>query len=256
MKSSIILVALLSLTAAKSVEDALLKNGLQSKFKDERNSLEGDKLTAINTEINEFVDKICENFPAFAEKSKLEPILLDNIKQQFLTASIELTHGKLNGLSHVYRDGDVTVTYDRNANIITLNLPLLFKKLSFTYDYHVVVFLVGPTGGLTGSIDNFRLSINLSLDLNKYQAKLNKIKTSNSGHITVKFDGHLSDVILNIMSQFVTTALHPILQGFIEAIVKNASNKVVDGVNKVIDEILNPDVIKNFDLTQYQQYLR
>ncbi|XP_028139250.1 uncharacterized protein LOC114333559 isoform X2 [Diabrotica virgifera virgifera] len=208
MKSSIILVALLSLTAAKSVEDALLKNGLQSKFKDERNSLEGDKLTAINTEINEFVDKICENFPAFAEKSKLEPILLDNIKQQF------------------------------------------------TYDYHVVVFLVGPTGGLTGSIDNFRLSINLSLDLNKYQAKLNKIKTSNSGHITVKFDGHLSDVILNIMSQFVTTALHPILQGFIEAIVKNASNKVVDGVNKVIDEILNPDVIKNFDLTQYQQYLR
>ncbi|CAH1260583.1 unnamed protein product [Diabrotica balteata] len=250
MKSSLILVALLSLTAAKSVDqNALLKNG----FGDVRNSLESDELTA---RINEFVDRICDNFPAFAEKQKLEPIVLQDIKQHFLTASIELTHGKISGLSHVYRDGNVTVTYDHDANIVTLNLPIFFKKISFTYDYHVVVFLVGPKGGLTGSIDNFRLSINLSLDLNTYQAKLNKIKTSNSGHITVKFDGHLTDAILNILSQFVTTALHPILQGFIEAIVKIASTNVVDSVNKVIDEILHPDVIKNFNFAQYQQYLR
>ncbi|KAJ8957615.1 hypothetical protein NQ314_006518 [Rhamnusium bicolor] len=161
---------------------------------------------------------------------------------QFLTASISLSNGLLHGVSTIKRSDDVEVTYSSTARKLELHLPIVFSNLNFTYDYHLIILLIGPKGSMTGKIKNFKMDLRISFDFNTYQAKVESIKTTDTGHVDLIFHGNaILDLVVNILSEFVTTILHPLIVLVIEGIVKSVANEVVDAVNVFIDGVLHPN---------------
>ncbi|KAJ8944891.1 hypothetical protein NQ314_009347 [Rhamnusium bicolor] len=128
--------------------------------------------------------------------------------ENFLTASVTLTNGLLHGISTIKRSDDVELIYSSNGRLLELYLPIAFTNLYFTYDYHLIILLIGPRGSLTGKIENFSMDLKLSFDFNTYHAEVESVSTRNTGGI--------------------------------EGIVRSVADEIVDAVNSFLDGVLHP----------------
>ncbi|CAH1117806.1 unnamed protein product [Phaedon cochleariae] len=206
---------------------------------------EGDTgvITAV---VNNYADRLFQHIQTFAVSHSLDPVYLDDISENFLGSSLTLKNGTLNGISTISRYNDVKVTYQHNTRKLVTEFPLIFSKLNFVYQYHVLVLFIGPKGEMTGNIDNFKANVQLSFDFNTYTAKIEKLTTMDSGHISLTFHGQgLVDLVVNILSEFVTTILHPLLTAIIEGRVKDAASATVNQVNNFIGNLLHPNSTHN-----------
>lgn len=60
--------------------------------------------------------------------------------------------------------------------------------------------------------------------------------------ISLTFDGHgIVDSVINILSKFVTTILHPFLESFIESKLESVADGIVAKVNEDIEHFLHPN---------------
>ncbi|CAH1110265.1 unnamed protein product [Psylliodes chrysocephalus] len=210
-----------------------------------------NEAAGITAQINEFMDKLFPNLSKFCVSHNLDPAPLNDIKQKFLAASIAFDKGKLHGISTLTRNGDVTVRYQSNIKTLTFNVPIIFSDLSFTYDYLVKVIIAKYSGDLIGEIENLKMYIQLSFNLNTLTAKVDQLKTTHSGQTSLKIHGHITDAIVNIMSKFVTTVLNPIIQKVLEGLVQRAANNVVTNVNDLIHNITHPNDTTMYKFLQY-----
>ncbi|CAG9853627.1 unnamed protein product [Phyllotreta striolata] len=237
MKGFTLLVAISAVSYASALEDQIkdvnvIDSGLFSPFESGAGII-----TAI---VNDYVDKLLPNIAKFAIKHELDPAPLGNIVQNFLVAKINLSDGQLHGISGIERNGDVMVSYSNiNDNRLSLQLPLKFSNLSFTYNYDIQVLIPHIIGELEGVIENFKFYLELEFDFKNFKASIAELKTTDSGHISFITHGNITDFIFNILSQFVTTILHPLIQGIIEGIIKGVANNIVNDVNEIIQTILN-----------------
>ncbi|KAJ8983129.1 hypothetical protein NQ317_014704 [Molorchus minor] len=196
----------------------------------------------ITAVVNEFADKIFANIHSYAVLHELDPIALANVSQEFLTASLTLTNGSLHGMSNINRTKDVEITYRSAARECEIYFPIRLSKLQFTYDYHMIILLIGPQGVITGKINNFEMDVKLHFDFKTYHAKVLEVSTKNSGHVDLYFDGNgILDLVVDILSEFVTTILHPLIALVIEGNIKDVANLVVNVVNEAIDNTLFPN---------------
>ncbi|VEN50336.1 unnamed protein product [Callosobruchus maculatus] len=187
------------------------------------------------------MDRVFENVHNFAIKSGLDPTPLQNLSQKFLTEHVTLKHGLLHGISTLKREKSVELKYSHDKKILTIEFPIVFSNLSFTYDYELQLLLVKHTGGMTGLIKDFTMEIVLQFDFNTYQAALLKSSVLKTGSITLTFQKHILDIVINILSNFVTLILKPVIVLVIQGIVAAVGGKLVDVVNHVIDHILHPN---------------
>ncbi|XP_023018158.2 uncharacterized protein isoform X1 [Leptinotarsa decemlineata] len=245
MKKFVILAAFFTFSfAAEFQENGLeiqldrdLADTFLSEFEEKLKSNNNGEIIAI---CNEYADKLFVDIGKFAVSHELDPVPLPDMNEHFLGSSISLSKGHLNGISTIKRYNDVKLSYQHSLKKLTMELPIIFSNLNFTYHYHIILLLVGPEGGMTGKIEKFSIKINMEFDFNTYTAKANDVKTTNSGSVDLTFDGQgIIDWALDIISKFVTTILYPIILGVIEGITKGITNNIVDSVNKLIDAIIH-----------------
>ncbi|KAG5884351.1 hypothetical protein JTB14_024429 [Gonioctena quinquepunctata] len=241
MKTIFIIFTVLTFSLANVIEfkiDEDLANEFLQKYEDGLISSDGGEIVAV---VNEFTDTLFSHVGPFCVNNKLDPANLSDISQSFLGASIKLSKGLLIGISTLARYDDVEVSYEHSHKTLELSLPILFSDLHFTYHFNVILLLVGPDGDMTGTIKDFKANVKLTFDFNTYTAKLQKLSIPNSGDISLTFQGHgIVDSVINILSKFVTTVIHPILTAFIEGIVKNVALSIVTSVNTFVNETLHP----------------
>ncbi|KAG5870613.1 hypothetical protein JTB14_028574 [Gonioctena quinquepunctata] len=194
----------------------------------------------IIANVDNFTDILFLNIRKFAISHRLKPLTLGDVKENFLASSVELTKGTLNGLSILKRYDNVTVKYKHDLKKLEIDLPIWFSDLHFYYHYHVILLLMGPEGNMMGLIPNFKVHLKLSFDFNTNRAQLEQVKVTNSGFIELFFEGGILDEVSEILSQFVTVILHPILIGIIERNIKTVANTIVTDVNTFIDGMLHP----------------
>ncbi|CAH0557912.1 unnamed protein product [Brassicogethes aeneus] len=127
--------------------------------------------------------------------SSLDPLDIPGYDQKFLGEETKLSKGKLHGLSTLHRYKDCIITYERTEDVLTVQIPIQFNDISFTYDYLIKVILIPYKGGVTGKMTNFRMNYVFSLDLNTYHVALKTSEITHSGfkkfnslyRITMKF---------------------------------------------------------------------
>ncbi|KAF7287561.1 hypothetical protein GWI33_005925 [Rhynchophorus ferrugineus] len=204
-----------------------------------------DKLAVGDTNeviaiLNNYTDKLLPNIHTFAVDNELDPIKLDDYSNWFLTASITLTNGSIGDFSEIERNGDVKLSYSSESKVLDLVVPIKLNDIYFKYNYHVIILLIGPKGVMTGKIRDLTMEIELEFDFDDYQATCKEADVKSSGHIDVTFDGGLIEIVVNILSELTTTILHPLLVLIIQGTVKSACNAIVDSINDIINNILNP----------------
>ncbi|XP_060518497.1 uncharacterized protein LOC132697206 [Cylas formicarius] len=211
--------------------------GLLPKYVYDSKSLTASLLTAL---VNNAADKLFDNIGVYALSNGLDPIALADVDQTLLGSGVRLTEGSFSGVSSFARNGNVSVTYSPDTKVLTLSLPIKFDKLSFSYKYKVSVVLISYNGVITGTISDVRVDVAVSFDFNTYKAKVESLKMTNTGKIDVTFDSGITGVVINILSELVTTVLHPLLVQIIQSTVFGVVNDVVDSVNDAIDGIFTP----------------
>ncbi|XP_018579807.1 uncharacterized protein LOC108917602 [Anoplophora glabripennis] len=246
MKVFILLTTVFALSMANEILDVKnmtvknLKSKLDKKLVDKiLNKYEAGEITAL---INEYSHTVFMNIENYALENNLDPLALDDMKRNFLESSITLTNGRLSGIATIDRADDVTISYSSDARTLEIDLPIIFTNLAFAYDYHVVILLIGPKGSLEGAIHGFRINIKLQFDFNTYHVKVTELTTSNKGHLALTFHGNgVVDVVVNILTEFATTVLQPLIAQIIHKTVTDVGDKVVQVANDAIDDFLNPD---------------
>ncbi|XP_028139247.2 uncharacterized protein LOC114333557 [Diabrotica virgifera virgifera] len=198
-------------------------------------------VSGITANMNEYAEKIFFNIGRYALTHGLDPVNIANVTEDFMLASIKFKNGKLHGISTLKRYQDVLANYVHSSRTLIVTLPIEFVDLKFTYDYDVRIFGLGPSGSMDGEIKEFKFYLQFSLDLEHFVLSIKQLKTTDSGHISVQFHGNITDIIVNILSEFITTFLHPLLQGIIEAIIKLIAGGVVSEINKLLQQLVNPN---------------
>ncbi|CAG9829929.1 unnamed protein product [Diabrotica balteata] len=211
---TIFLLGVISLTHGFDTE-FLTANGklkLAKLVKYEPENFENYEDSGITANLNEYAEKIFYNVGRYALTHGLDPIDIANITEDFKLAMIKLTHGRLQGISTLKRYQDVLANYQHSTKTLTVTLPIEFADLKFTYDYDVRILGLGPSGSMDGEIQEFKFYLQFALDLEKFVVSIKQLKTTDSGHISVQFHGNITDIIANLLSEFITTILHPLLQ--------------------------------------------
>ncbi|XP_060517154.1 mitochondrial chaperone BCS1 isoform X3 [Cylas formicarius] len=101
-----------------------------------------ERSATIILEINEYVDAIFEQLKSIIIRSGLDPTQLsDETLKLFPTGKITLTNGWLQDVSSLSRYDDAEISYNTKTRKATISLPINFKALLFTYNYHTKVLL-------------------------------------------------------------------------------------------------------------------
>ncbi|CAG9829928.1 unnamed protein product [Diabrotica balteata] len=210
----------------------------------------------ITAELNEYAEKLLSYVAKYAVNHDLEPIAITDIAQDFLLANFKLTQSELRGISTIERYDDVFVSYKHNTKVLSLIIPIEFIDLSFMYHYEIHVLGMGPIGELIGDIKQFKFYLSFDFDIPNLKASINKLEVTDCGQISVTASGNPGDFIFNLISEFVTTILHPLIQGIIEVIIKNAATQVVKDINELLYNITHPtNSTINQISSQYSQYI-
>ncbi|XP_057663640.1 uncharacterized protein LOC130898389 [Diorhabda carinulata] len=216
-------------------------------------SLRGAGITA---NLNEFAEKLFTNIETYAVANGFDPSPLNNVSANLVLVDVELTNGTLHGISTLDKYDDVLVSYTHDDRTLTITLPITFTKLGFEYNYALHIMGIGPSGTMDGQISKFKFYLELCFDIANLEFSIKELRTTDSGHISVHWHGNITDIILNILSEFVTTILHPLIQGVIEGIIKTVASRVVDDINQVLYDITHPSntTINISDITKFTQY--
>ncbi|XP_028139245.1 uncharacterized protein LOC114333556 [Diabrotica virgifera virgifera] len=210
----------------------------------------------IIAQLNEYAQKLLSSLAKYAVNHDLEPIAIADVAEDFLLANFKLTKGELRGISTIERYDDVYVAYKHTTKTLSLVIPIEFLDLTFMYNYEIHVLGMGPKGEMTADIKKFKFYLSFDFDIPNLKASINTLKVEDCGQISVTVDGNPGDFIFNLISQFVTTILHPLIQGIIEGIIKSVASQVVDDINEMLYNMTHPtNSTVNQISSQFSQYV-
>ncbi|XP_019873964.2 uncharacterized protein LOC109602077 [Aethina tumida] len=207
-----------------------------------RAALDKSDLRGTQAIINDYADKLFQNLDKLIYNSTLDPLGLPVFDQSFLGSEVKLDQGKLTGLSSMHRYKDMILTYESSTRILTLTAPIQFDEIKFTYNYLVKVLFIPYSGGMTGKLTNFKMNYVFAFDFKNYHISLKASEIMNSGHIDLTFSGHIIDIVINLLSELVSTVLHPIIVTTIQVAFNLIINNIVNTINDLIDSIFHNDI--------------
>jgi len=197
-------------------------------------------LTAYSVELVRRLDKLLI-------AGGFDPLQLANQNISLVGGSLNLTHGYVEEVSSLNISGPVLVKYTSATKIIELTLPLSFKSLLISYDYHAAVLIVKVNGGAQAKVSNVKLNLHLGFNFTNYLAFVDKASVSDSGSITIKFTGlGLLDYLIDILGDALTIVLHGVILGIVDRIIDSPVHDIVNVFNKVIDVLLERNTTLTF----------
>ncbi|XP_050309178.1 uncharacterized protein LOC126745389 [Anthonomus grandis grandis] len=203
----------------------------------------GGEVTAghIEADVTDYVIKIMKNLQNVIVQLGLDPMGLSNQTIKLIpTGKLDIYDGWLSDLSTINISDSVLVRYTQETDILDLTLPLAFKSLLITYDYHVKIVLLSIKGTIDAKIKQVKCNLRLGFNLTSYHAFVDDVDITDSGTITFKFTGlGLLDWIINLLTGVLTTLFHSIILGVINAVIYVPVNSIVDVINTAIDNVFH-----------------
>ncbi|KAK9876553.1 hypothetical protein WA026_013928 [Henosepilachna vigintioctopunctata] len=193
-----------------------------------------DRSTFIAT-VNDFSNKLLANFDKLVKKQKMDPLKMGELKESFLFGSLKLSDIHLNGMSTVYRSGQASIEYEKDSEQLTINIPIGLKNVEFGCDYKARVFLIGPSGKVTGGVTNIEVTTSIMIDFNAYRAIVRNFEIVKSGHISVNFHGNpLTDWVVNIMMNATTMMFKGIILTALDLVIGGSMSKAVEEIDDLL----------------------
>ncbi|XP_060517351.1 uncharacterized protein LOC132696509 [Cylas formicarius] len=205
----------------------------------------------IQAQMNNYTDQILGNVKKLIVEAGLDPM---ELSQEVLglppLGSVTLSNGWLQETSTISRYNDVIISYNSETKIMQLTLPLSFKTLLATYDYHAQALLLGVSGKVNVKITNARMDLTMGFNFKTYHAFVDKADVRDTGSISLQFTGNgLVDWLIDLMSGVITTFFKGIILTIVDLVIAHPIQDAVGQINDVIDSILHPEVPPNMVYT-------
>ncbi|KAI8429855.1 hypothetical protein MSG28_000358 [Choristoneura fumiferana] len=184
-------VAAAEATSGQSLHAPLLPEKAEGKWGD----------LGITANVNDYVDETISMLVPLIQQFGLDPMDLPDVEEGFEVRYILVTYsawlkihdGHMSGLVNVARSGDQTVNYF--AKMLRVRVELQFNDLEFVYQYLVKVMRIGPTGGIRGSLDRFKVVTDILIDFNNDEIHLQQFSMNDIGYIPIAYDSTYSTIL-------------------------------------------------------------
>ncbi|KAL6429423.1 hypothetical protein ACFW04_008232 [Cataglyphis niger] len=165
---------------------------------DEKKVILDDKIDALLPSIREF---ILENGLDPTQVADFFESIFPHLPGSF-KGKVELNKGWLQNLSTIKRTKHVIGIYKNKS--LTLDMDLGFDVLDCSYEYYLKYLFYKRKGDVYARFYNLDVNIKLTIDLANYYIHLDSIKFSEVRKYDIKFEGHLLDPVLNVLTKAVT----------------------------------------------------
>ncbi|XP_063373027.1 uncharacterized protein LOC134661057 [Cydia amplana] len=229
-------------TAPKQLLAPLLLQAQQEKFND----------LGITATVNDYVDETISMLVPHIQNFGLDPMELPEIVEGFEVRYLLLTYsawltihdGYMTGLVNVQRSGDQSVNYF--VKMLRVRVVLEFSNLEFIYNYRLKVMRIGPTGGIRGSLDNFKVVTDILIDFNNDEIHLQQFSLTDIGRLRVRLTGNiLTDWLLNPTIAVFVRIFDTIIMKVVEVNIRNAIHNGIGIINSNLKTVI--DLLESFN---------
>ncbi|KAK9876554.1 hypothetical protein WA026_013929 [Henosepilachna vigintioctopunctata] len=222
----------------KYLDEKFFENykGLRNDFGKFSESLKNN--TFFIASFNIFVDKFFLNWDTLLKKLNLDPLGMKDVTQGYWWGNIMLRNIYLEGMSTFRRSGDVLLKYNKDNHQLRLDVPIGIGNIKFECFFKAALIGIGPSGTVTGTVDEIDLVLSIVIDFNVYQAVMNEYNIIKSGHVALKLRGNiLTEWVLKLLIGTTTYLFEGIASGALELVAGGAMKNAVDVVNIVLDVV-------------------
>ncbi|XP_072764216.1 uncharacterized protein [Anoplolepis gracilipes] len=155
--------------------------------------------------LDEKIDALLPSIHQYILENGLDPAQIPDYSEQFLPGIfIDLKKGWLQNLSLIRRTKHVIGIYKDKR--ITFDMDLGFNVLDCSYAYSLGMKFpfLKRRGDVFARFYQLNVNTVLTIDLSNYYIDLDSIKFSDVGKYDIKFEGHLLDRVLNVLTKVVT----------------------------------------------------
>ncbi|XP_063633773.1 uncharacterized protein LOC134804592 [Cydia splendana] len=239
---ALVVLAAEATTAPRQLLAPLLLQAQQEKFTD----------LGITATVNDYVDETISMLVPHIQNFGLDPMQLPDIEEGFevryllitYSAVLKIHDGYMSGLVNVQRSGDQTVNYF--AKMLRVRVELQFSDLEFYYNYLLKVMRIGPTGGIRGSLDSFKVVTDILIDFNNDEIHLQQFSLTDIGRLRVRLTGNiLTDWLFNPTIAVFVRIFDTIIMKVVEVNIRNAIHGGVGFVNSNLKDII--DTLESFN---------
>ncbi|TGZ54187.1 uncharacterized protein [Temnothorax longispinosus] len=188
---------------------------------DEQNHIFSDEIRA---NVDKTVDALLPAIREFILKNGMDPLRIIDLSEHIfpnlpgkLKGSVDLKKGWVQNLSLIKRTSHVDVIYKPKQ--LTLDMNLGFDVMDFNYEYDLKYLLYNRQGDVYGRFYKLDVNVVMMIDLNEYQLILHSIEFSKVGKYDIKFEGHLLDPLVNILSKIITV----VFRGYVLPVIEEYS---------------------------------
>ncbi|XP_063546155.1 uncharacterized protein LOC134754023 [Cydia strobilella] len=206
----------------------------------------------ITATVNDYVDETISMLAPHIQNFGLDPMELPDIEEGFEVRYLLLTYsawlkihdGYMTGLVNVQRSGDQSVNYF--AKMLRVRVVLQFSDLEFIYKYLLKVMRIGPTGGIRGSLDNFKVITDILIDFNNDEIHLQQFSLTDVGRLRVRLTGNiLTDWLINPTIAVFVRLFDTIIIKVVEVNIRNAIHTGIGIINSNLKAVI--DVLESFN---------
>ncbi|XP_029039707.2 uncharacterized protein LOC114874523 [Osmia bicornis bicornis] len=189
------------------------------------------------TNISSIVDLMLPKLREYILNKGMDPLKLNNIYQQLpgvviRNRVINLTNGRLQGLSSINRVGD-TILISNNSGVYTVIATLGFDVIDGTYDYLFKDFLINRRGLITGRFVDINVKVVADVNFRNREVVLRTVNIVKVGELSITFKGH------NIIDSVVNLILKHVTNRFRDTILSAVEKQLVGIAQQYVDKLLN-----------------
>ncbi|XP_018329316.1 uncharacterized protein LOC108739761 [Agrilus planipennis] len=216
---------------------------LENKFDDEinqkiayRRGIQGIENVGY---FNEFADKLLKKLKEYMNENSMDPFQLPEVMEKFespisvipIGGKFMLTNGWMQGLTTIYRSGDITIILKDKS--VTISVPVALEYVVINYKYGIKLMNQGPEGSVSGRINKLEFAVNMGYNLTTEKFCLTKFNVRDAGRISVSFDGNkLTDWVLNTVSVITTKVFKRTILDILEGRLGILFETAVDALNE------------------------
>ncbi|XP_073943656.1 uncharacterized protein [Choristoneura fumiferana] len=235
-------VAAAEATSGQSLHAPLLPEKAEGKWGD----------LGITANVNDYVDETISMLVPLIQQFGLDPMDLPDVEEGFEVRYILVTYsawlkihdGHMSGLVNVARSGDQTVNYF--AKMLRVRVELQFNDLEFVYQYLVKVMRIGPTGGIRGSLDRFKVVTDILIDFNNDEIHLQQFSMNDIGRLRVRLTGNpLTDWLVNPTIGAFVRIFDNVIIKVVEVNIRNAIHAGISFINANLRQLI--DLLESYN---------
>ncbi|CAH2001845.1 unnamed protein product [Acanthoscelides obtectus] len=195
---------------------------------------------SITANLNIAADQIIEHFRHVLIRNGLDPVEIPSAQFKWLAWNFNLTNGWLEDLSTISKGGDVLATYTSRTRTITIEFPLSFDSLMFSYKFERY-FIFHHRGDIFGKVEDVKIDCQISFNYGTYQLKLDHFQIKDKSKLSLHYSGTgIFHWVTEKLINFTIGILHNPLISIIESSVKGPLEVMLITVNKYLADNIVP----------------